>query len=106
MKKLDDPLEIALTFVNKNNIINLVTSVAFVQRARLIFLFTQKEGDPLFGRGANILNKGYLKHGEFELEKDTLPETGVFLCLRRRRNGLSKKAKVFLLIPFQGYRSP
>ena len=54
VKKLDDPPEIALTFVNKNNIINLVTSVAFVQRARLIFLSAQKEEMILFLREGQI----------------------------------------------------
>lgn len=54
MKKLDDPPEIALTFVNKNNIINLVTSVTFVQRARLIFLLAQKEDNVRFLREGQI----------------------------------------------------
>ena len=54
MKKLDDPPQIALSFLNKNNIINLDTSVAFVQRARLIFLSAQKEEMVLFLREGQI----------------------------------------------------
>ena len=49
MKKLDDPPEIALTFVNKNNIINLVTSAILLQSTRLNFylFILEREVDKL-----------------------------------------------------------